>query len=279
MTIQQYITLLNDQKDKAEQRFSTLNSFENVLIDTAFNYLLDNLDLKAGSFEIPEGLPQIMDDFVFTLVGVAVKNRDYQSALNKYLIDLETIKTGTEKLHKDQNNINIKPVINTVQKAVTDEIINQYTENGLNVNFAAPLRDIMFNNILSGMNQQEARQYLRDYIKGGKDQSGKLKSYLNQTAMMGVDSYSGAINMKVAASFDFTGYVISGSIIKTSSKQCRFAIETSEAGYLSFEEWRAILKMAEENKRAPLIEGTTLDNLPINKLHWGCRHDFTPTNN
>lgn len=276
MNANEYIKRLQDLKRRAEKRFDNLGQFESKLLDISFNFLVDKMGLKMG-FSIPETLPEIMDDFVTTLVNYSVKSRLYTSPLNMFLVDLEEIRKNAVEFHKTENKLNISKAINPVQKAVTQEVINQYTENGLNRHFVAPLRDVMFNNIVAGMNQMEAREYLREYIKGGKDQSGKLKSYLNNTAMQGVDSYSGAINVKIAKDFTFTGYTISGSIIKTSSKQCIYAIETSESGYLDFETWEQVLKMARENPRARLIEGTTISNLPINKLHWGCRHEFTPT--
>jgi len=47
-------------------------------------------------------------------------------------------------------------------------------------------------------------------------------------------------------------------------------------GYLPNSYWETLIEKYKDAKRAPVIEGTTIDNLPVNKLHWGCRHSFTP---
>ena len=44
-------------------------------------------------------------------------------------------------------------------------------------------------------------------------------------------------------------------------------------GIIEREDWPKIKKIAVDNG---LIPGTTWENLPLNKNHWGCRHEFTP---
>jgi hypothetical protein len=213
------------------------------------------------------------------VVDLVNKSKGYETKLTGFLGDLDTISKNNEKFHGSYNNFDINTAgVKNVQKTVVEEIINQYTDNGLNPNFAAPLRDGIFRNILAGANMKDIRQYLNIYILGGEDQSGKLHQYLNQTAQQAVDSYTGMINQQLNKDFKFTGYIISGSLIETSSSQCIYAVEHSHdpGGYLTFEEWNTVLDIARNNKKAKLIDGTTLVNLPINKLHWGCRHDFTP---
>lgn len=247
------------------------------MIDAGYDFMLNNLDLKGGVFEVPGNLPALMDDFVSSIVSVSNTSKVYVKSLENYLYDLDAIKSNIEEFQGTYNRVIVqKKLLKPIQSAVIDEVIDQYSENGLNKHFATPLRNTMYGNVLAGMSQKEARQYLREYIAGGQDESGKLKNYLTQTAQQGADSYSGAIHMKLKKEFKYTGYIISGSLIDTSSKQCIYAVETSEAGYLSFADWEKVLDMAKKNKQAKLIEGTTIDNLPLNKLHWGCRHEFTP---
>jgi hypothetical protein len=130
--------------------------------------------------------------------------------------------------------------------------------------------------MLLGANMKEVKQVLNSYIISGQDESGKLGQYLGQTAIQAVDSYTGSINQQIAKEFKTTGYVISGSLIETSSKQCVYAVETSDNGYLDYSDWKKVLEIARNNSKARLIPGTTIETLPLNKLHWGCRHDFTP---
>lgn len=279
MSITEYIQELNRLKRLAVDRWGSLNQMERDVLDGSFDWLIDNLDIKRGQIQVDEELSKIMDDFVRTVVETVNSAPTFQSTLKRFLQDLTTIQTNNKLFHSTTNNFNIETAgVTDVQKAVVGQIIDQYTANGLNAHFATPLKDNIFRNILAGANMREVKQVLQTHILGGNDKSGKLGQYLDQTAMMAVDSYTGAINQQLVKEFTFTGYIISGSLIETSSKQCVYAVENAdqEIGYLNFEEWEKILDMARNNPKAKLIEGTTIKTLPLNKLHWGCRHDFTP---
>lgn len=277
MSIAEYIARLASQKQAAIDRFRVLGSIEREIFEQSYDWLLDNLDIKRGKIETDESLSRAMDSFLYAVVDIIQNNKKFQGKVGSFLSDLEKIQANNQKFHATTNNFNIQTAgVTDVQQMVVNEIINQFLGNGLNQHFAPPLRDAIFRNILAGASLTEVRQTLEMHIISGQDESGKLQQYLNNTAIQAVDAYTGAINQKLKDEFTFTGYIISGSLIKTSSKQCIYAIETSEEGYLSFKEWEKVLQMARENPKARLIEGTTIDNLPLNKLHWGCRHDFTP---
>jgi hypothetical protein len=93
------------------------------------------------------------------------------------------------------------------------------------------------------------------------------------TAQQAADSYSGAINKKLLETFKYDGLLITGSLIDTSSPQCRYAIVDLN-GRISRDNWPEVV--AHSTAKYPLILGTTFDNVPINRLHWGCRHSFFP---
>lgn len=278
MTVIEYIQTLNKLKQQSFDRWKNLNSLEREVIEGSFDWLVDNLEIKRGEIQPTEELAEAMDRFVDAVVGILNGNKNYQGKLNLFLADLQQIKKNTERFHASTNRLNIDTLgVTRIQKAVTGEIIDQYLGNGLNAHFATPLREGIYRQILLGANMRDIKQALNAHILSGKDESGKLHRYLTQTAQQAADSYTGAINQQLKKDFKvFTGYVISGSLIATSSKQCVQAIETGENGYLTFKEWERILEVAMNNPKAKLIEGTTIDNLPLNKLHWGCRHDFTP---
>jgi hypothetical protein len=277
--VKQYTSELERLKNLAVNQFQDLSQVEKDTIDQAFEWLVSNLDVKAGQFVVTPELTDLMNRFVVAVVDSLHTNEDYQSMLNEYLTNIETIGKNLIDFHSSINNLDLAAAgITPVQTAVVNELIDSYTENGLNQGFASPLRDIIYRNILAGMNLKEAKTYLTDYIASGKDETGKLGQYLTQTAQTGVDAYTGAINTKIYQTFTFTGFIMSGSLIETSSRQCVLGIEEGLAtgGYLTNTQIDVLLAVARLNNRAPLIPGTTKENLDINKLHWGCRHEFTP---
>lgn len=279
MTVIEYLEQLRRLKKLAVDRWGVLTSLERQVLEGAFEWLVDNLEIKRGTPKVDEELSVVMDKFVQAVVDTVNNVPVFQSTMKQFLADLSTIQNNNKLFHRTTNKFNIQTAgVTNVQQAIVGQIIDQFENNGLNAHFAAPLKENIFRNMLAGANMQEVKEVLRAYILSGKDQSGKLKSYLDQTAMQAVDAYTGSINQQLIKEFDFTGMIISGSLIETSSKQCVLAVNKSADtnGYLTMKEWNEILEVARNNPRARLIEGTTIKNLPLNKLHWGCRHDFTP---
>lgn len=279
MTADQYIKELHKLKNLAVDQFGNLSKVEDDLVDQALEWLATNMDVKKGEFVITPDLVQQMNRFVVAVTSILNTNEDYQGMVADYLVNVETIGKNLLEFQSTANDIDlVKAGLKPIQQAVINGLIDDYTGNGLNVGFAAPLKDIIHRNVLAGMNLREAKQYLSDYIIAGKDESGKLSRYLTQTAQQGVDSYTGAMNARLYQTFAFTGFIMSGSLIDTSSLQCIAGITEGKAtgGYLTNAQIDALLVIARNNKSAQLIDGTTRENLDINKFHWGCRHEFTP---
>lgn len=275
------LELIEAQKRLAIDRWGGVaTKIEADLIDAAFEWIQNNIQIKDGVAEVNEDLPVKLSELQNEIVKIATRSKEYQKGLTQFLATIDEIQNNMTALHKEENGINIReiPGVNIATNIVIEETIDRYTENGLNAHFAAPLRELIYNNAMAGTNMKQARAYLRDYIATGKDKSGKLYRYLTQTAQQATDSFTAAINVEIQKKFKTVGMIISGSLIETSSKQCIMAVEESKPtnGFLTNEQWEKILEVARNNKKAELIDGTTLTNLDLNKLHWGCRHGFFP---
>lgn len=279
MSISEYIDNLRRLKKLAVDRWGNLTQTESAIVEGSFEWLVENLELKEGIVVPDEKLAAKMDEFLSAVKEIIQKDKNFRSKIKDFVSDLGRIKNNIRDFHSAFHGLNIETVlaVTNVQQAVVSEVLNQYLDNGLNVHFVAPLREAIFRNILVGANLREVRQRLKEYVLSGQDGSGKFQRYVHNTAIQAVDTYTGAINKKLVETFKFTGYIISGSLIETSSEQCIYAVENSKGGYLTMKEWEEVLEIARNNERAKLIKGTTLENLPLNRLHWGCRHDFTPT--
>jgi hypothetical protein len=249
-----------------------LPSIEKLAYQLMVDFVDNNLDTQGGKIVPNTQALLALNKFADDYLGAFTAAEKYKGAIGGYLKNFKSL--GDLMIEfQSSNKVDIKQArIGAVQEIVVAEIVNRYSENGLNPGFVQPLREILFNNITGGVNKVEAMAQLRDYIQSGKDQTGKLGRYLEQTAQQGVDSYTGAVNTRIMQTFQVDTYIMSGSLIATSSKQCRFAIEEL-GGIIDRKDWPKLKELAEKDG---LIEGTTFDNLPINKLHWGCRHEFTP---
>lgn len=273
MTYEQYIARLEALKRQAERAvIERLPSLEKAAYQLMVEFVDNNFDTKGGRFVVDENVLRALNVFVDQYLGAFTQAAPYRGAVSEYLKNFKDITTLINNFQTDQGLDVKKAQLGAVQEIVLNEIVNRYSENGLNPGFVQPMRQLLFNNAVGGLNKAQAMAQLQEYIAGGKDTTGKLHRYLEQTAQQGVDSYTGAVNVKIMQTFKINTMIMSGSLIATSSPQCRLAI-TGLDGIIDREDWPELEALA---KQHGLIEGTTFDNLPLNKFHWGCRHEFTP---
>lgn len=273
MTYEEYIKKLNEVKAQAERAvISEIPSIEKIAYQLAVEFVDDALDTQNGRIVANEAALRALNNFADQYLGAFTTNKQYKGVVSGYLKNFKSVTNLMTEFQKGQG-FDIKQArFGFTQEIVMAEIINRFSENGLNPGFVQPMRQILFNNITGGTNKTEAMGQIKEYIAGGKDKTGKLGRYVEQTAQQGVDSYTGAINARIANTFKIDTYIMSGSLIATSSEQCRYGIEKL-GGIIDRADWPRIKAIAEKNG---LIEGTTFDNLPFSRLHWNCRHDFTP---
>lgn len=273
MTIEEYISQLTKLKDVAAANIiDSGNEIALHMLNNVLEWIDANVEVKDGKLVAsPETIAKL-NGFTVTFIDNLQHIKVLTGGVSNLLKDLKPIGSLITNYH-EYTPIVTKD-IQPVYKIMTDEIIDAYSENGMNANIAQPLRDMIFRNIAGGVSLKSVKEQLNLYIKGGHDTEGIVKKYLNQTALQAVDSYSGLINKKLVEKFDFNYYIVSGSLIQTSSPQCRYVINKL-GGYFPFKgkEWNYVISLAEDNG---LIPGTNEKNLPFNRLHFGCRHEFTP---
>lgn len=273
MTPEEYQKKIAELKKRTERSIvGQLPSLEKQVNQLLLDWIDDNLDIKNGEFVPNQRAVTAIDNFSDVFTEMITELADYKGSVGKYLKNFKSMKTLIEDFNKSQGLDVKRANLGSVQEIVINEIVNQYSENGLNEKFVQPLRQVLFENVVNGLNKKQAMTQIRDFIQGGQDASGKLHRYLEQTAQQGVDSYEGAINTRIMKTFDIETLIMSGSLIDSSSPQCQYGIKELD-GIIDREDWPKLKSIAEKNG---LIEGTTFDNLPFNKLHWGCRHSFTP---
>lgn len=268
MTYKDYIAQLDSLKQNAENRIiAVIPDFETYAYHALNEWIDESLEIKNGSLVASEETIAILNKFDMSFLKVLNQMEKYNGAVSSLVKTLPKINTLIQGFQKTAIDVSAN------ENLVVNEILKAYTDNGLNTEFIQPLRDQLYQNIAAGTNVRQAKSGLEDYIKSS-DKPSKLNRYLTQTSQQAVDSYSGMVNKKLMDAFNYPYLIMSGSLIKTSSPQCRMAINEF-GGLISVPEWEDILKpIALTNG---LIDGTTFKNLPFNRLHWGCRHEFTPS--
>lgn len=267
MSYEEYIKQLDALKLAAENRIiAVIPDYETFAYQALIDWMDESLNYKNGSIVASEETIKILNQFDASFLKVLNQMKNYNGAVSSLLKTLPKMNT----LIQDFQNVTVD--ISANEKLVVNEILKAYTDNGLNAEFVQPLRDQLYQNIAAGTNVRQAKQGLKDYIKGDKKPS-KLSRYLTQTSQQAVDGYSGMINKKLMDTFDYPYLIMSGSLILTSSPQCRFCINELE-GVFNEEQFENDIKpIAEKNG---LIDGTVFKNIPFQRLHWSCRHEFSP---
>lgn len=253
--------------DALAMRIDGMGSIAN---DILLQVLEETFDFKGGKIIADEDFVRLLNKLTVDVLDLLQKTPKFTGPVSQFVKRMPAISDAISDFQKSMG-ITV-PAFETSKKIVIDEILEQMTGNGLNQHFAQPLRDMIYQNATSGLAMKETREQIKAYIQGGKDKSGKFGRYMEQTSIQAVDSYSGIINKKLLETFDYDGLLITGSLIDNSSPQCRYAIEEL-GGTIKRTDWPKLEEIAKKNG---LIQGTTFDNLPLNLLHWGCRHAFFP---
>jgi len=272
VTLEEYIRALAKLKLDAERAvILELPALE----QQAYALLVEivaELSTRNGQLVADEATRAALNNFTDLYLNTLTELGDYQGMVSKYLKNFKPIAQLMAEFNASRGLDPVKAQVGAAQEVVIGEVVDRYLENGLNRGFVQPLRELLFNNVAGGLNKKQALVQLEDFIKSGKDSTGKLAQYLEQTAQQGVDSYEGATNTRIMQAYQIDTLIMSGSLIKTSSRQCRYAINEL-GGLIDRADWPALRELAKDDG---LVEGTTFDTLPFNRLHWGCRHLFTP---
>lgn len=265
----------NDILKAKQKALDALNKRIGEMSSSAYQILLQsietNFDIKGGSIVGGKDFVKQLNKLTIEVLDLIQSEPKFTGPVGQFVNRFNPISEAITDFQKDVNGIKV-PAYEAAKTIVIDETLDKMLNNGLNQKFVQPLRDLIYQNVTGGLSLKDARKQIKEYIQGGKDVTGKLGSYVEQTAQQAVDAYSGIINTKLLDTFEYDGLLITGSLIDNSSPQCRFAIEEL-GGIITRENWPKVKEIALKNG---LIEGTTFDNLPLNKLHWGCRHSFFP---
>jgi len=263
---------IDTEKDKALKAiFPKVDEMSATAYAIFLKSIEDIFDFKAGKFVVEKNFIKQLNKLTVQVLDLLQSEPKFTGPVSQFVKRLTPVSEAITDFQKSTNNIKV-PAYETAKKVVIDEIIDKMLDNGLNAEFVQPLRDIVYQNATTGISLKDAKIQIKEFISGGGDKSGKLGSYLEQTAQQGVDAYSGAINKRLLETFDYDALLMTGSLIDNSSPQCRYVVEEL-GGRILESDWPKVKAIAEKNG---LIDGTTFDNLPQNRLHWGCRHSFYP---
>lgn len=274
MSFELYIKTLQKIFNQIELE-GLLDKLDDDTLKFVNKYLKDNVTLKNGKIEMNEETVKAMKRFNTVMDKFFRENEN----LAKYLLDsrklIREVGKQTELFHKGQ----VKGFNDARIKANQDLIVNDYIDSikGLNEEFKNPVRTAINDNLRRNRSFTQIREDLRKMIKGSGKKAGLMKRYLTVNARVAANAYGGNTSQHFYErnKTKVTHIGIVGDLLpdNRSSEQCTKAIEFYNSRIPVDEFKNDILKIAKDNG---LIEGTTINNVFLNLLHWGCRHSFVP---
>ena len=218
----------------------------------------------------------------------------YSRKVRSFIKNFDEVKRLNALIHRGLSDIEISNAIRLTP--IQEEFVERVTFNLLNkeaieANLITPIKRILRTAATRGLTFKEAEDQLRDHIKGevirGNQRAGQIERYVRQNTFEAINRYNGAIQSELDSQFEFDGIQITGSIIKTSSEQCKdfvfgdgpLAKFHLGAGKYLKKDLPEIIRILQRNPTGEyrgVSASLTPESLFELRLHFGCRHVFYP---
>lgn len=271
----------NRAQQQLKRRFKILDESEKILTDgitstqsDIYDELVKQLDKFAtkGYMVYDREAIRMVNEMEGTIKR-AINKTDYRERVQDYLQNFDKIKQVNIQLQQSVNKINVAPALTNLQRGAQQQTVNNLLGAGLNTNFIQPIKDVIFQHVVSGASVADTELALRGVIKGNADRLGNLERYVTQMSRDSINGYDGMIQQRIAAEFDLNAYSYEGSLVSDSRKQCVRWVEKYN-GVLPFDILEKEIDWAYSNGSG-MVSGTTKDNFAINRGGYNCRHTCT----
>lgn len=248
-----------------------ISDIEKQLVEEIKKEISKSINTSGG---LTTGLNKSAGAVIKNSIKNFYESKKYQNSLQSILKKLEVASDSKITFYKDKNLKISKSSLTEGQKIVINEFIDNLSENGLNSKFNQPLRRLIYDSIRNNQSQEDLRKKIESKIVSKKEPS-EFKRYYKNATIQAADAYTSIIDREVYRKFKsrITGYTITGTLIETSSVQCRAFIEQYNRKIKIGDELNDFIKFAIENGAS---EELTPENLPVLKLHYNCLHQFIP---
>jgi hypothetical protein len=262
--IQELIDSISNDKN------TNINNLSKSLLASLIKQLNDNINTKGGKIT---NLDKSAGAIISSSIDEFTKSEGFKKSIQSILSDIGTATNEKVGFYKDADLPVTLSELSTQQKLAVDEFLDSMSKDGLNAKFNQTLRTLIYENIRNGVSQTELQNVLEEKIISGKAPS-EMAKYIKGTVQQAADAYTKVVDQQIYNKFKskISGFRVIGSLIETSSPQCRQAVEKYKR-FIPIDELDKVLDLAKSNG---LIEGTNESNLATNGLHWSCRHQFLP---
>jgi ribosomal protein S8 len=245
---------------------------------------IDSFDTVGGSFS--NGILSFDDLSEISLrIDDVLRKSGYISEVEVFMKDMGKITVNSALLLDDEGYAFKKLPLSDIEKKWKQKTSETLLNSGLRQDFKQPILNILDDAISYGSGVTTTRKTLEDFVMGGNEKSGKLKSYLTVTARDSIGQLQGQQLQSVGDAVGYEGVSYVGGLLKDSRGQCTHWINDLK-GFIPKEKLEYEIKLAYKNQEKKLVEGphkwggmmpnTTPNNFIIKKGGFGCTHTAIP---
>lgn len=274
--------------DLVKRVSSAMPDIEQAVLDELFR-LMDNLNSASGYFDMSIMTTDELLTFA-QAIRTTLAQSGYPQQVQAFMSDFGKITINSSQILKNIGGFDVSPFqlsdMEKKWKALTSETL---LSSGIRKDFEEPILKILDESISYGGSIERAKKNLTDFIVGGKDTSGKLKSYVTQTARDSIGQLQGQQFHSVANVVDTAGIRYIGSVLKDSRGQCEHWVRDLK-GFIPWDELKAEIKLAYDNqakKKVDIVNGeehrwsgmmkdTTPENFMAKRGGYNCTHTAVP---
>lgn len=236
--------------------------------------LMREFDIKDGEFVPQEKAGAVL----------AKLNREIRKILSKvnvkdevldFIDDFDQIDRNIKAVQEQLNGIEVPGRIFTDQKRwIIDNTVNSLLESNINLNFIAPVKQILYSRVTFGGSVVDAEKQLRQLIVGDSEKYGVLRRWMGQVARDAIYEYEGGINQQIKVQYELNAVRYVGGLVEDSRPQCvRWVKEFG--GLLRDDQLEAEIRWAYRNGSG-MKPDTTPENFAQKRGGYNCRHEAIP---
>lgn len=268
-----------------EALLRSLPSAEKSVIDAIFSEL-DKIDTTGGNFS--SGILTADQLLSFEdAINTALKKSGFNKNAELFINDLGKITLNTSGILDAVGYSHQKLPLSNIEKKWKAQTAETLLNSGINENFKRPILQILDNAISYGESIDGAKKQITEFIKSGADKSGKLKSYITQTARDSVSQLQGQQMQSLATEAGYNTVLYVGGTQTDSRGQCwrwvrelngkipREKLEEEIRQAYKFE--KAKREFPAGHKWSGMMPNTTVDNFIVKRGGFNCTHTAIPS--
>lgn len=205
----------------------------------------------------------------------AIESSKYSDRVSEYLRNFDTLDELNKDLIFEVNGIEIENNLEPLKKDAINNVVNQLTApQSIGAQMATPIKEIVLRSVVAGMEIDQAKKLLKQFIQGDPQRLGHLSRYVGQISRDALSQYDGIVNDAIRHEYGLNAYRYVGSLVEDSRPQCVRWVKEKK-GVLLFSELEKEISWAFNNGKG-MNPFTTPDNFAAFRGGYNCRHAAIP---